>query len=544
MSRRGSPHRAGHPGSFVHARANAASLPQVPVHALDHEGRGVAKLDGRTLFVDGALPGERARVVEWRQKPTYGFAEAVAIDRESAARVTPRCSHFGTCGGCAMQHMEPRAQVAAKQRVLEDALWHIARVRPALLLPAIHGPTWGYRHRARLTVRDVAKKGGVLVGFHEKRSSFVADMRECPVLPPEVEALLLPLREAVGALSIRDRMPQVEVAVGAGEAGRPHVVLVFRNLLPLTPDDQALLRRFADEHRVQVFLQPKGPETVAPFHPPAPALLEYRLPEHGVRLRFSPTEFTQVNPGVNEMLVRRALGLLDPRPGERIADFFCGLGNFSLPIATRGAQVHGVEGSEALVRRARENAALNDLAARTSFSVADLFTADAASIAALGAFDQWLVDPPRDGAIALVKALPDARGLPLPSTRAPSAADEARPGERLSPPSGHGPHADASTDPEGTPAATSRAESPRTTAGSGQGEGPTAAADAPATDTVPQVVAPRRIVYVSCNPATLARDAAVLVHEKGYVLRAAGVANMFPHTGHVESIACFERAGD
>jgi len=495
MSRRGSPHRAGHPGSFVQARANPASLPQVPVHALDHEGRGVAKLDGRTLFVDGALPGERARVVEWRRKPTYGFAEAVAIDRESAARVTPRCSHFGTCGGCAMQHMEPRAQVAAKQRVLEDALWHIARVRPGMLLPAIHGPTWGYRYRARLTVRDVARKGGVLVGFHEKRSSFVADMRECPVLPPPVEALLLPLREAVGSLSIRDRMPQVEVAVGAGEAGHPHVVLVFRTLLPLTAGDEAILRAFADTHRVQVFLQPRGPDSVHPFHPATPPLLEYALPEHGVRLRFSPTEFTQVNPGVNEMLVRRAIALLSPRPGERIADFFCGLGNFSLPIAARGATVHGAEGSEALVVRARENAALNGLASRASFSMADLFAADAGSIAALGPFDQWLIDPPRDGAIALVKALPDA---PSPDAPPPPAESDA------------------------TATVT--------------------AADAtPAQGGMATVSAPRRIVYVSCNPATLARDAAVLVHEKGYRLTAAGIANMFPHTGHVESIACFER---
>jgi len=495
MSRRGSPHRAGHPGSFVQARANPASLPQVPVHALDHEGRGVAKLDGRTLFVDGALPGERARVVEWRRKPTYGFAEAVAIDHESAARVTPRCSHFGTCGGCAMQHMEPRAQVAAKQRVLEDALWHIARVRPGMLLPAIHGPTWGYRYRARLTVRDVARKGSVLVGFHEKRSSFVADMRECPVLPPPVEALLLPLREAVGSLSIRDRMPQVEVAVGAGEAGHPHVVLVFRTLLPLTAGDEAILRAFADTHRVQVFLQPRGPDSVHPFHPATPPLLEYPLPEHGVRLRFSPTEFTQVNPGVNEMLVRRAIALLSPRPGERIADFFCGLGNFSLPIAARGATVHGAEGSEALVVRARENAALNGLASRASFSMADLFAADAGSIAALGPFDQWLIDPPRDGAIALVKALPDA---PSPDAPPPPAESDA------------------------TATVT--------------------AADAtPAQGGMATVSAPRRIVYVSCNPATLARDAAVLVHEKGYRLTAAGIANMFPHTGHVESIACFER---
>jgi 23S rRNA (uracil1939-C5)-methyltransferase len=241
---------------------------------------------------------------------------------------------------------------------------------------------------------------------------------------------------------------------------------------------------------VQVFLQPKGPDSVRPFHPATPHLLEYALPEHGVRLRFSPTEFTQVNPGVNEMLVRRAIALLSPSPGERIADFFCGLGNFSLPIAARGATVHGVEGSDALVARARENAAFNGLGSRARFSMADLFAADAGSIAALGPFDQWLVDPPRDGAIALVKALPDA---PSPDA-SPLAAG-----------------ADAT------------------------------AADSTSATASATVCAPRRIVYVSCNPATLARDAAVLVHEKGYRLTAAGIANMFPHTGHVESIACFER---
>jgi 23S rRNA (uracil1939-C5)-methyltransferase len=480
------------------AAIDVRSLPLVHIESLDHEGHGVARIDGKTVFVDGALPGEQVRILIWRRKPTYDFADTVAVEHASPSRVTPRCAHFGVCGGCAMQHIEARAQVAAKQRVLEDNLRHIGNVTPDMILPAIHGPTWGYRYRARLSVRNVVKKGGVLVGFHEKRSSFVAEMRDCHVLPQRVAALLMPLRALVQSLSIHDRMPQIEVAVTestlsestlgdraasgsvvseaaatvpwAGSRGaREHVALVFRNLAALTPDDEAALRAFADTHAVQIFLQPKGPETAHPFHPPEPALLEYTLPEFGVRLRFAPTEFTQVNHAINAVLVRRAIGLLDPQPGERIADLFCGLGNFSLPIAARGAQVVGVEGAKSLVARASANATLNGLETRTRFEAADLFKAGAGAVTALGAFDKWLIDPPRDGALELVKAI----------------------GE---------PTADGSA-----------------------------------------VAAPSRIVYVSCSPATLARDASILVHTKGYTLRAAGVVNMFPHTAHVESVAWFER---
>ncbi|MBC7780350.1 MAG: 23S rRNA (uracil(1939)-C(5))-methyltransferase RlmD [Proteobacteria bacterium] len=450
-------------------------MPSVVIESLDQDGRGVARLDGKTVFVDGALPGERVRIASWMRKPTYEFADAVMIEQASASRVTPRCAHFGVCGGCAMQHIEPRTQVAAKQRVLEDNLRHIGRVQPDIMLSPIHGPTWGYRYRARLSVRLVVKKGGVLVGFHEKRSSFIADMRECHVLAPVVARLLVPLRALVASLSIADRMPQIEVAVtdpaftGAAEAGSAHCVLVFRNLAPLTAQDEATLRDFADAQGVQIFLQPQGPDTAHPLHPVEPALLEYRLSEFDVRLRFAPTEFTQVNHAVNEILVRRAIGLLDPRAGERVADFFCGLGNFSLPIAARGASVIGVEGAKSLIARARDNAALNRLDARVRFECADLFKATPDSLAGLGHLDKWLIDPPRDGALALVKAI-------------------------------------------GEPTSVS---------------------------TVLQ--GPSRIVYVSCSPATLARDAGVLVHTKGYSLRAAGVINMFPHTGHVESIAWFER---
>jgi len=380
----------------------------------------------------------------------------VRILRPSPQRTEPRCPHFGVCGGCSMQHLEARAQVAAKQRVLEDNLVHIGKVQAEEILPAIHGPTWGYRHRARLSVRYVQKKGRVLVGFHEKRSSFVADMHRCEILPPRISALIEPLRELVEQLSIRERLPQVELAVGEAVD-----VLVLRILEPLTGNDEALLRAFADRHGVQFFLQPKGPDTAHPFHPLDAPQLNYALPEFNVVMPFHPTEFTQVNPHINRVLVRRAMGLLAPQPGERIADLFCGLGNFTLPIARRGAFVVGVEGSPALVRRAQANAAYNGLAERTEFQVANLFEATEESLARLGHFDKMLIDPPRDGAVEVVKSL----------------------GEN----------------------------------------------------------GPRRIVYVSCSPSTLARDAAVLVHTQGYRLRAAGGVNMFPHTAHVESIALFER---
>ena len=432
--------------------------PMLAIESLDQEGRGVARREGKAIFVEGALPGELVEATTLKRKPHYEIARADRILRANAARVVPRCPHFGMCGGCSMQHFDPAAQVAAKQRTLEDTLWHIGRVRAALLLPPIHGPAWGYRHRARLTVRHVAKKGGVLIGFHEKKSSYVADMTSCAVLPPKISALLVPLRALVGGLTIRDRLPQIELAVG--DAGMREV-LVLRILAPLSPEDEAALRDFADRHEVQFYTQTAGPETAVPFHP-AQAQLAYALPEFGLVFPYSPTEFTQVNASINRVLVRRAMMLLAPQPGERIADFFCGLGNFTLPIARRGATVVGVEGSASLVRRAEANAERNGLAARASFRVADLFEATPESVEALGPLDKVLLDPPREGAVALVKALP--------------------------------------------------------------GDG-----------------APRRIVYVSCSQATLARDAAVLVQDHGYTLAAAGIVNMFPHTAHVESIALFQR---
>jgi 23S rRNA (uracil1939-C5)-methyltransferase len=375
-------------------------MPEARIESLDQEGRGVAHADGKAVFVEGALPGETVAYTPYRRKPTFELATLTRVVKGSALRVTPRCAFFGNCGGCSLQHLDPRAQVAVKQRVLEDTLWHIGKVEPDLVLPAIYGPPWGYRHRARLAVRHVAKKGGMLVGFHEKRSSYVADMTSCEILPPHVSALLMPLRETLGRLSIYNRVPQIEVAVG--DEG---TVLVLRILEPLSEADRALLKQFAERHAVHIYLQPRGPDSAEPFAPAEAAELHYSLPEFQLRIRFAPTDFTQVNHAVNRVLVRRALTLLDPRPGERVADFFCGLGNFTLAIARSGADVIGVEGSAELARRAQENAAANGLERSARFRTMNLFEVDEASLRDLGRLDRALIDPPREGAIALVKAL-------------------------------------------------------------------------------------------------------------------------------------------
>jgi len=433
----------------------------VVIESLDQEGRGVAHVDGKATFVEGALPGERVDAVTVRERPTYAVARAGNIRKASASRVTPRCPHFGVCGGCTLQHAHPSLQIAAKQRALEDALARIGRVRPEIVLPPIEGPAWEYRYRARLSVRHVVKKGGVLVGFHERKSSFVADMTQCYVVPRKLSDLLPRLRELIGALTIRDRLPQIEVAVGETQHCLVYA-LVLRILEPLSRDDETALATFEDTHGVEFWLQSGGPATVVPFR--KATALAYLLPEFDLRMPFAPTEFTQVNYAINRVLVRRAMAQLAPQPGECVADFFCGIGNFTLPIARLGAHAVGVEGSAALVRRAQENAAANGLTDRTTFLAANLFADTERTLASLGHIDRVLIDPPREGAVELVKALP------------------------------------AKESPEGL----------------------------------------KRIVYVSCAPGTLARDASVLVHERGYHLAAAGVVNMFPHTAHVESIAVFE----
>ena len=421
------------------------------IDSLDAEGRGVARNpEGKVVFVEGALPGEEVAFEALRKKSSFEVGRVTQIVHAASSRQAPRCPHFGVCGGCSLQHADSRTQMAAKQRWLEENLARIGKVEPEVMLPIVYGEEWGYRRRARMGARYVDKKGGALVGFRERRSSYITEMRECHVLPPRISALILPLRSLVQNLGARARVPQIEVAVGDDAA-----VLVIRHLDPLSERDQAAVKRFAEDHAVHVWLQPGGPDSARPFQP-TESELYYDLPEFGVRLHFGPTDFTQVNHGVNRILVARAVRLLDPQPGERVADLFCGLGNFSLPLARRGAQVIGFEGSRDLVERARRNALANRLDAQ--FEVLDLFKF---GIEAYGPFEKLLLDPPREGAVELVKALPDAW--------------------------------------------------------------------------------PRRIVYVSCDPATLARDAGVLVHTRGFRLTAAGVVNMFPHTAHVESIALFDR---
>jgi len=439
------------------------------VESIDLEGRGIARAEGKVVFIPGALPGELVRAETIARKPKFDRARLLEVVHESPLRARPACPHFGlhagACGGCSMQHVEPRAQVAIKQRVLEDALWHLARLRPRQVLRPIEGCAWGYRHRARLAVRHVAKKGGVLVGFHERGSSYVADMRECRVLPTAVSRLLVPLRELVGSLSLRERLPQIEVAVGRS-GGAERVVLVLRVLQPLTDDDKDRIEAFASTHGVAIWLQPGGPQTAKPMNADQEVELTLALPEFGLALPFLPTDFTQVNHRLNEVLVRAAVRLLDPQAGERVVDFFCGLGNFTLALARRRALVLGVEGSRELLDRAKGAARRNDLADRVQFIEQNLFEWTAPDWSELttkfGAVDRVLIDPPREGALAIAKAL----------------------------------------------------------------------AAAPASL--------RRVVYVSCNPATLARDCAVLAHEGGWTLAAAGVVNMFPHTSHVESIAMLE----
>ena len=439
----------------------------IEIKSLDMDARGVGHIEnedgspGKVVFVEGALPGERVSFVTFKKKKNWEAARMTALHRESSLRVTPKCKHFDYCGGCSMQHLEPSAQVAIKQRVLEDNLWHIGKVRAENIMRPMYGPTWGYRYRARLSVRHVKKKETVLVGFHEKKSAFVADIDSCEILPPHISAMLLPLRALIGSLSIFDQMPQIELAIGEDVTA-----MVLRIMAPLTGEDETKLKAFADQYGVQWWLQVKGPETAVPFYP-LDQQLHYLLPEFGVKMPFKPVDFTQVNHHINRVLVSKALRLLEVQTTDRVADLFCGLGNFTLPLATQGSEVVGIEGSTTLTERALENALANGLSEKTSFSTRNLFEVSTDDLIALGKFDRILVDPPRDGAMALCQAL-----VGLAQVR-------------------------------------------------------------------PDML-PKRIVYVSCSPSTLARDAGILVLEAGYRLSKAGVVNMFQHTSHVESMAVFD----
>ena len=458
----------------------------IQVEALDLDAQGIARLapneeeaaqgqGGKVIFIQGALPTERVTYIITRDKARFSKAKVLDILKPAVFRAEPKCKAFGVCGGCTMQHLDIRAQVAMKQRVLEDDLQHIAKVKPQEILRPMGGPAWEYRHRARLSaVNRSIKKGTVLIGFHEGKSAYVADMTACEILPKHVSDLLPEMRKLVMGLSIVDRMPQIEIAVGEPEdpnsddpqKTRPVTALVFRNLLPLTTADEQSLRDFADAHQVWIWLQPKGIETVAPFYPETGKLC-YRLPEFEIEMPFKPADFTQVNHMMNRALVSRAIRLLAVEPNDRVLDLFCGIGNFTLPLARKSQQVLGIEGLATLTNRATENAEHNGLAKQASFMQSDLFEVTPETIASWGKADRWLMDPPREGAMEICQALAQL-------------------------------HIQKSD------------------------------------------LLPKRIVYVSCNPKTLARDVELLCHQAGYTLSSAGIINMFPHTSHVESIAVFD----
>lgn len=433
----------------------------VIIESVDYEGKGIARIDGKTVFVNGALAGEEILVEIVKRKPSFDKAKIIEILKPSSSRVEPDCSNYGMCGGCSMQHISFEEQIQIKQQVLIDNLKHIGNVETNEIIPPLKGVPWNYRHRARMSARYVRKKGGALVGFREKSSPYVTDMSECLVLPKHVSDMIPQLRDVISQMSICERIPQIEVAVGSNVT-----ILVFRNMEILSAEDEALLCALSDKNStaemvIQMWLQPKGPETCYPLYPLDAPKLSYEIKKYSIEMPYYPTEFTQVNPYINEEMVGLAMELLEPQENEVIADFFCGIGNFTLPIARSAKQVVGIEGADALVKRAKQNADYNGLGSKVAYQVCNLFTIDEKWVRELGSFDKWLIDPPRDGAFELVNSI------------------------------------------------------------------------------TPQS-APKRIVYVSCNPATLARDASVLVNTHGYKLVKAGVMNMFPHTSHVESIALFE----
>lgn len=437
---------------------------EVEILDLSHDGRGVARWPeghahaGKTLFIAGALPGERVMARQTARSRNFDQAVAVDVLQASPDRAEPRCPHFGTCGGCVLQHLTEDKQVMAKQRVLLDNLQRIGHVVPETVLPPLTDASWGYRRKGRFSVRRVDKKGKTLVGFRETDPRFVADLSQCHTVIPEIGMQLEALSALVDSFEARREIPQIEFIAGDASPDSSGVALVIRHLVPLGEGDRAALVAFAQQHRFAIFLQPGGITSVHPLWPEAPQLA-FRLPQWDVELQFRPLDFIQVNAGLNQKMIARTLELLDPQPGERVLDLFCGLGNFTLPLARVAAEVVGVEGDAGLVQRARDNAARNGIG-NADFHAADLSLDQRDAPWMTAGFDKLLLDPPRSGADMVLKQLP-LQGL-------------------------------------------------------------------------------KRIVYVSCHPGSLARDAGYLVNERGWKLRGAGAMDMFPHTAHVESIALFE----
>lgn len=437
-------------------RQKKLSLPplQTEIESLSHEGRGIARVEGKTTFVHGALPGEDVMFKFTRTHRRYDEGIVEEVLRVSDSRVEPKCPHFNVCGGCNLQHMEPAEQIKFKQSVLLENLEHIGNVQAEEILEPLTGPVWGYRHKARLGVKNVPKKGRVLVGFREKFSSFIAPMESCVILQEKVGESLMNFSDLIAGLSIIDKVPQIEVAVGDDATA-----LIFRVLETPTNDDINKLIEFGKEKDFQIYIQPKGPDTVTLLYPDH-AELSYRLEDHNVDFYFRPNDFTQINVEINKKMINRAIEFLELDGSEKILDLFCGLGNFTLPISRKVNEIIGVEGDQELVERAKQNAERNDIT-NAQFYTADL-TQDVTHMPWMEVVpDKVLIDPPRSGAI----------------------------------------------------------------------------------DVIPQIMkfAPKRIVYVSCHPATLARDAGVLVNDYGYKMKKAGVMDMFPHTAHVESIAVFDK---
>lgn len=419
---------------------------------LAEDGRGFARVDGKATFIADALPGEIVRFRYQRISRDADEAQLLEIVQTSPDRVTPGCQHFGTCGGCSLQHLAPHKQIEFKQKQLLDAFARIGKVRPLEVMAPIIGDPWHYRRRARLGVKHVEKKGGTLVGFRERESRYLAVLESCQVLDQRVGLKLRELAELINSLSLRSQIPQIEVAAA------DHVALVLRVLQAPSPEDIASLKLFAEQHDFEIYLQTGGPDTIVPLSPPA-RVLEYSPDDSANTLHFQPTDFIQINGAVSQQIVQRAIKWLDLQPGQRALELFCGLGNFSVPLAASGAELVAVEGEAKLVQRARDNASRLGLNIR--FECADLFKPDASAPWMQGHYDAVLLDPPRSGAREI---------LPLIAAKRP-----------------------------------------------------------------------QRIVYVSCHPGTLARDAGTLVNEHGYRLQRAGVMDMFPHTSHVESMALFER---
>lgn len=424
------------------------------VEDLSHDGRGVATHDEKKVFIHGALPGERVMARLTDRKRHFDEGEVLEILEASPDRIEPECPHFGQCGGCSLQHLDPERQIEYKDRTLSQNLVRIGKVEPEARWAPMTGPLWGYRRRARLSVRYVHKKERVLVGFRERYGAFVADMQSCAVLKPSIAAQLENLAEMILTMDAKRAIPQIEVACGDDQDA-----LVFRHLEPLSEPDLETLRDFARQSGIAVLLQPKGPSSIVALEPAA-VELSFALPDFGLELTFGPSDFVQVNGAMNRRMVERAVGLLDPGEDDRVLDLFCGLGNFTLPIATRAGGVVGVEGDAELVRKGSENARRNGID-NAVFFTADLNEEPGGAPWLKKGYDKVLVDPPRSGAEFIL------------------------------------PHIAAS--------------------------------------------GAWRLVYVSCHPASLARDAGILVREHGFTLKGAGVMDMFPHTGHVESIALFER---